>query len=62
MAKLKPASYVGGLKMTTAAERTGHLKSGLKQTGSTKVTMWGPLKGSMAQKSSLKMKRMARGW
>lgn len=62
MAKLKPASYVGGLKMTTAAERTGHIKSGLKQTGTTKVVMWGPLKGSAAQKMSSKMKRIARGY
>jgi len=62
MSKLKPASYVGGLKMTTAAERTGHIKSGLKQTGTTKVVMWGPLKGSMAAKAAGKMKRMARGY
>jgi len=62
MAKVKLSNGAVGVRITSSAERLGHIKSGLKQTGTTKVVMWGPLKGSAAQKFSQKMKRTARGW
>lgn len=63
MAKLKPVKLGHGLMLTTAAERLGHIKSGMRQTGSTKTQMWGGgLKGSQAQMFAGKMKRKARGW
>lgn len=61
MAKLKPVKLGHGLMLTTAAERLGHVRSGLMQTGSTKVQMWGGLKNTAAQKFSGKMKRASKG-